>query len=119
MLEQFVPQKKAKGKRRSTPLMDRRRRLLWKRLCKCKLRLKGATFLHQLTKLIQDKSDLEQVLSQDYEAVNKMEEDEAVLRIKQNPKAFFSFAKSRQKPRARIGPFLDSITQLQSRFCCK
>ena len=91
--------------------MDRRQRLLWKRLCKCKLRLKGATFLHQLTKLIQDKSDLEQVLSQDYEAVNKMEEDEAVLRIKQNPKAFYFFAKSRQKTRARIGPFLDSVTE--------
>ena len=86
--------------------MDRRRRLLWKRLCKCKLRLKGATFLHQLTKLIQDKSDLEQVLSQDYEAVNKMEEDEAVLRIKQNPKAFCLFAKADRKLEQELVPFL-------------
>jgi hypothetical protein len=52
-------------------------------------------------KLLQDKSDLEQELSEDYEAV---------LRIKDNPKAFFSFAKSRQKTIARIGPFLDIST---------
>ena len=61
-------------------------------------------------KLLQDKSDLEQQLSEDYEAVNNMAEDEAVLRIKENPKAFFSFAKSRQQTRAKIGPFLDQST---------
>ena len=33
-----------------------------------------------------------------------------VLNIKKNPKAFFSFARSRQKTRSRIGPFLDSAT---------
>ena len=32
---------------------------------------------------------------------------EAILRIKENPKAFFSFAKSRQQTKSRIGPFLD------------
>ena len=90
--------------------MDRRRRLLWKRLCKAKARIKCAKSISQLMKLLQDKSDLEQELSEDYEAVNRMAENEAVLRIKDNPKAFFSFAKSRQKTRARIGPFLDIST---------
>ena len=61
-------------------------------------------------KLLQDKSDLEQELNEDYESLNKMAENEAVMRIKDNPKAFFSFAKSRQKTRARIGPFLSSST---------
>jgi hypothetical protein len=50
---------------------------------------------------------LEAELSADYSASNNMEEDQAVLRIKANPKAFFSFAKSRQKVRAKVGPFLD------------
>ena len=87
--------------------MDRRRRLLWKRLSKCKVKIRSCNSIHQLTKLLQDKSNLEQELDQDYVAVNNMAEDEAVLRIKDNPKAFFSFAKSRQKTKARIGPFLD------------
>ena len=39
-----------------------------------------------------------------------MEEDKAVLNIKSNPKAFFSFAKSRQKTRSKIGPFVDPST---------
>ena len=39
-----------------------------------------------------------------------MEEDEAVLRIRQNPRAFFSFCRSRAKVKAKIGPFLDPTT---------
>ena len=61
-------------------------------------------------KQLQAKSDLEQQLAEEYEAMNNIAENEAVLRIKDNPKAFFSFAKSRQQTRARIGPFLDPIS---------
>ena len=39
-----------------------------------------------------------------------MEEDEAVLKMKSNSKAFFSFARSRQKVKAKVGPFLDPAT---------
>ena len=39
--------------------------------------------------------------------MNRKEEDEAIIRIKENPKCFFSFAKSRQKTKAKVGPFLD------------
>ena len=46
-------------------------------------------------------------LSSDYTAANAREEDEAVLRIRENPKAFFSFARSRQKTKSKVGPFLD------------
>ena len=110
ILERLVPQRKVKSKRKNRPMMDRRCSLLWKRLAKCKVKVKTASSLHQLTKLLQEKSNLEQQLGQDYDAVNKMEEDEAVLKIKDNPKAFFSFAKSRQQTRAKIGPFLDPIS---------
>ena len=39
-----------------------------------------------------------------------MEENKAISNIKSNPKAFFSFARSRQKTCARIGPFIDPAT---------
>ena len=109
VLERHVPERKVRSKRRK-PMMDRRRRLLWNRLRKCKAKLKSANSLNHLTKLLQNKAGLELELSQDYDAINKMEEDQAVLRIKENPKAFFSFAKRRQTTRARIGPFLDPST---------
>ena len=43
-------------------------------------------------------------------ASSKMEEDEAVLRIRQNPRAFFSFCRSRSKIQAKVGPFIDPTT---------
>ena len=109
-LQKSVPAKKAQLPRRSRPMMDRRRRLLWKRLAKAKNKLKNATTLNQVMKLLQDKVDLENELESDYEAVNNMAEDEAIMRMKENPKAFFSFAKKRQKTQAKIGPFLDPAT---------
>ena len=54
----------------------------------------------------------EKQLAADYTASNNIEEDEAVLRIKSNSKAFFSFARSRQKVRSKVGPFLDPATGL-------
>ena len=107
ILERLVPQRKKCRKKNNRPLMDRRRRLLWKRLSKIKDKISTSKSINQLTKFLQDKSDLELELAQDYVAVCNMAEDEAVLRIKDNPKAFFSFAKSRQKTKARIGPFID------------
>ena len=46
----------------------------------------------------------------DYSATNSQEEDQAVFNIKANQKAFFSFAKSRQKTKARICPLIDCLT---------
>ena len=92
--------------------MDRKRKLLWKRLNKVKTRLKSATSIHKLTKLLHDKQDLEQQLFEDYSAMNSMEEDQAVFNMKSNPKAFYSFAKSRQKTKDKVGPFVDSSTGL-------
>ena len=39
----------------------------------------------------------------------KSEEDEAVMKMKSNPKTFFSFARARQKVKAMIGPFIDQL----------
>ena len=93
------PQKKAR--------MHRMRRLLWKKLGKVCKAIKTASSIHKLSVLLQRQWELEAQLSLDYTAVSNKEEDEAVLRIKTNSKAFFSFARSRQKTKARVGPFLD------------
>ena len=110
LLERHVPTKASKKKPSSR--IDRRRKLLWKRLSKVKARLNSATLDQKLAKLLQDRQDLEQQLHEDYVAMNFMEEDQAVLNMKENPKAFYSFAKSRQKTKSKVGPFIDSTTGL-------
>ena len=105
VLEKLVPVRKKMTK--SRPRMHRMRRLLWKRLAKVRKSISKAPSINKLTKLLQRQWDIEAQLSSDYTSTNNREEDEAVMRIKQNPKAFFSFARSRQKTKAKVGPFLD------------
>ena len=105
VLERLVPERKNNTK--SRPKMHRMRRLLWKRLSKVQKAIRAASTIHKLSELLQKKWEIESQLSSDYTAANNREEDEAVLRIKQNSKAFFSFARSRQKTKAKVGPFLD------------
>ena len=69
-----------------------------------------ASSIHKLTEYMQQIWELETQLSEDFQASTYREEDEAVMRIKSNSKAFFSFARSRQKVKAKVGPFLDSET---------
>ena len=52
--------------------------------------------------------ELKTQLADDYQSSTSREEDEALFWIKTNSKAFFSFARSRQKVKAKVGPFLDS-----------
>ena len=105
VLEKLVPTKATKSQRR--PRMNRMRKLIWKRLNKVRKSMLQAPSINKLTELLQRQWELEAQLSSDYTSVGNREEDEAAMRIKENPKAFFSFARSRQKIRAKIGPFLD------------
>ena len=109
ILEELVPQKRKKCK--SKPKMHRMRRLLWKRLGKVKKSLKSSKSVEKIAETLKNIWQLESELSADYKAINKIEEDEAVLRMKSNPKSFFSFAKSRQRTKVKIGPFLDKDGQ--------
>ena len=68
LLERHVPAKQPRKKSRNK--IDRLRKLCWRRLAKVKEKIKTATSIHKLTKLLQDKSDLEQQLLDDYAAVN-------------------------------------------------
>ena len=108
ILEKHVPLKVKKSRSRSK--MHRMRRLLWKRLAKQRRKLKAALTIHKVSECLQNIWKLEAELAADYTSSNNAEEDQAVLRIKSNPKAFYSFVKSRQRVRAKVGPFLDPAT---------
>ena len=110
MLEKNVPKKKFKSKMK--PKMSRLRRCLWKRHSKVKKQFMNSKSLHKVTQSMQRMWLCEQHLAADYAAANILEENEAVLRIKSNSKAFFSFARSRQNVKSKIGPFLDPKTGL-------
>ena len=85
-------------------------------------KLKMASTMHKKSKLLTEKWKLKSQLAEDYTATNNAEEDEVVLRMKENPKAFFSFARSRQTTRAKVGPFLDPVSNQPNSspdYCCK
>ena len=108
LLENLVPLKGPRSRKGSRVV--RKRKLLWRKLRKVQKKIEMSSSANKLSKLIQDKWDLEMQLKVEYSATNWKEEEQAILNIKKNPKAFFSFARSRQKTRARIGPFLDPTT---------
>ena len=45
-----------------------------------------------------------------YADIAAKQEAKVISDMKENPKAFFTFAKSRQKTHAKVGPFLDPST---------
>jgi hypothetical protein len=81
-----------------------------KKHAKASKRFRAAQSIHKVSENMQKMWEFEKQLRADYTATNNMEEDEAVLRIKSNSKVFFSFARSRQKVKAKVGPFLDPET---------
>ena len=68
--------------------------------------------IQKMSANLQKMWDIEKQLAEDYTAISTMEEDEAILRIKSNSKAFFAFARSRQKVKSKVGPFLDPTTNM-------
>jgi hypothetical protein len=108
VLERLVPSKKSKSK--AKPKMHRRRRLLWKRHAKAKKKFQSAPSIHKVAENLGKMWELEKQISMDYMATNNMMEDKVVFNMKDNIKAFFSFARTRQKVKAKVGPFLDPAT---------
>ena len=108
VLEKLVPARKmSKPRQKSKSKVRRMRRTIWRRIAKIKSKILTASSIHNLSSLIQKKRELEEQLGADYSAENIQQEDQAIFNLKSNPKSFFSFARSRQKTKARIGPFLD------------
>ena len=110
ILEALVPVKSPKQAGLSRHRITRKRKLLWRKLRKLQRKIDRSGSDSKLSKLLQDKWGIEIQLKTEYSAQSMYEEEKAVLNMKKNPKAFFSFAKSRQKTKARIGPFLDPST---------
>jgi hypothetical protein len=108
ILESLVPLRSPRRKKRSK--LERKRKLIWRKLGKVQRNIESSSSLSRLSKLIQDRWELEKQLKAEYSSLNQQQEDDALLNLKENPKSFFSFARSRQKTRARIGPFLDPVT---------
>ena len=102
--------------------MHRMRKLLWRKLSKIDQRLKSATTMQKKAKILQQKWALEKQIAEDFTADKNAEEDNAVLRIKENPKAFFSFARSRMNTKSKVGPFVDPATASPNSspdYCCQ
>ena len=60
--------------------------------------------------LLKENIQLEASLKQSYISSNQKSENAMILKMKENSKAFFSYAKSKQKTKAKVGPFRDPTT---------
>ena len=109
ILERLVPVKR-KPSKSSKSRIHRMRKTIWRRISKVKKKIFEVSSIQKLAVFIQNKRELEKQLTEDYSSENTQQEDQAIFNIKSNPKAFFSFAKSRQKTKSRIGPFLNPAT---------
>ena len=109
ILERLVPAKKKPTKKAKLKI-NRFRKNIWRRHSKLKKNILKESSSKKLLQLIEKKRELEEQLKADYNAENAMEEDRAILNIKTNPKFFFSFARSKQKTKSQIGPFIDQST---------
>ena len=67
------------------------RRLLWRKLAKVDSKLKQASTMNRKANLLAEKWELEKQLATDFAAVKK-----------ENPKAFFSFSRSKQTTKATV-----------------
>ena len=85
--------------------MYRMRSRLWRRIAKLKAKLKTSKTMAQKAKNLQNLWKAEKELFDDYDSINNAQEDQAVMRLKENPKSFYSFARSRQNTRAKVGRF--------------
>ena len=96
-----MPVKKAGGQGRNR--LHRNRKLLWRKLGRIKAQLSRCTSVKKLAKLLQDRQEFETVLKYMYQDIAAKQEAKVIIEMKDSPKAFFSFAKSRQKTHAKVG----------------
>ena len=108
VLESLVPKRREGGGGRNR--QHRKRKLIWRKLSKIKDQMNRATSVQKLSKLLQDRQDLEVELKLLYSAHTEESEAKVIREMKDNPKVFFSYAKARQKTKAKVGPFLDPET---------
>ena len=106
ILERLVPLRTPGGRNK----LHRKRKLLWRKMGKISRKLRRSTSVQKLAKLLQDRQEIESELKSMYRDMATQQEGKVVTEMKDNPKIFFNFAKSRQKTHAKVGPFLDPET---------
>ena len=105
ILEFLVPLRKTGSKGHSS--QARKRNLLWRKMTKVKNQMLTTTSQKKMTRLLRTKHCLESELKSLYTMQNRQAEDKVIKEMKDNPNIFFSYARSRQKTRAKVGPLLD------------
>ena len=108
IMERLVPARKKGGGGRNK--LHRRRKLIWRKLHKIQNKLHNSTSIMKLTRLLQDKQELESELKIMYMNHSRETEAKVLAGMKDNVNVFFSYAKKRQKTHAKVGPFLDPST---------
>ena len=68
----------------------------------------------KITKLLQEKSNLEDQIKQSIENESSDKEKSIISKIKTNPKALYSYAKCKSRVKSKIGPLSDGDGKLQS-----
>ena len=86
------------------------RRQLFKKMGKLKKLLVNEKSVTKLVEILSQRSELEIKLKNSYESSQWADKLSAIENIKNNPKHFFKFARSKQKVQAKVGPFLDPKT---------
>ena len=104
ILELLAPPRKGGGGRNKE---NRNRRQLWRKLKKLSTRIQNTTSVAKATRLLRSKHDLEAQLKSLYENMSEATEAKVIAGMKVDTKVFFDYAKSRQKTKAKVGPFLD------------
>ncbi|XP_076069761.1 uncharacterized protein LOC143041638 [Oratosquilla oratoria] len=97
--------KKTKNKKRS--IIPRDRKILMRKRHSCSISLSRTHFPPAQEKIKSHIEEIEKKIKLSHEEEHRREEQEAVLRIKENPKYFFSYAKKKLKNRSVIGPLYD------------
>ena len=69
ILERLVPPRNRVGGSRSR--LHRKRRVLWRKLRRLKIKMENATSIQKLSRLLQDRQDLELELSNMYKDLNQ------------------------------------------------
>ena len=104
--EAHTTRRKVKGnKSRKIPY---HRRKVWKRLQKLHKKLKVANTQVKVTAVLLEMKALEKYLLEDTAEKDRRDENKATEQIKKNSKAFYAIARSRQRAKAKVGPFKDS-----------
>ena len=77
-------------------------------------KLLSTSAVQRASRLLEYKQKLEKELKKQYDTQGWEEEYKVVKAMQTNIKAFFAYGKARQKTKAKVGPFLDPNTGIQT-----